>query len=242
MEVLVPHARKPSKYEKFPRLRVSFPRTHGQYEYLHRIAAYAFPPQGPGSRHRFGDYDAFSRAKYQADHLVDALLVARPSMAIAGWLDPILPAEHLQREKLRREMREARGRADEVLRRLDRGPVALRALEDKAQQLTDSLATSRRPSQKRQQELRTTKRRAKRMKTAIAECERVEQDAFPTSWDIQKPGDLILCSPEDPNEYEDSLLIEFDRALGFTPYDRKRAALFAWCRKRDVLKVRVSFD
>lgn len=241
-DLLVPQARK-TEHECAMRLKVRFPRPNGQYEYLHRLVAFAFPPQGVGTHERFGDYAEFSRSKYQADHLVDADLVARPSMAIAGWLDPILPAVHKAREKLRQQMREARDRAEEVQRRLDRGAAALLALEDEERGL---LATRR--SLKRQRALRDNRCRAKRLKAVVEESRAVEVQAVATTWDIQAPGDLSglagwqLGLPDGDVEYGESLLIEFDQAIGFSPHDRKRAALFARCRQSDLLKLRSPLD
>ena len=98
---LTPEARPPTPKEKCSRLKVPFPRDSGKYEYLHRLVAFAFPGEATsplGSHFRAswppGSYGAFQSSEYQADHLPDEDLVARPGLAIAGWLDPVLPAEH----------------------------------------------------------------------------------------------------------------------------------------------------
>lgn len=241
-----------SKHEGHPRLRVRLPRVGGpggagpparrkaapkvEREYVHRIAAYAFPPQGDTPRARFGTWADFVRAGYQGDHLVDAELLARPNLAIAGWVDPVLPRQHAARERLRRQLREARDRAEEVRRRLARGPVRLSQLSDEIH----GLETQARSSRKRKSAIRELRLETKHMKHALAESRDVQRRAIEAApfltWDPGKPeGDA-----EDA-EYEQSLCVEFDRAHHWRDggRDPQRVSLFALCRKFDLAKLRV---
>ena len=192
VEVLEMQCRR-SNHESHSRLKVHLPRAgepgaagpsvlrkaapKNEREYVHRIAAYAFPPQGDTPRARFGTWADFVRAGYQGDHLVDAHLVARPDLAIAGWVDPVLPQQHAAREQLRRQLREARDRAEEVRCRLARGSVRLRLLTGGIHGL-ETVESQVRISRKRKSEIRELRLETKHMKHALAESRDVQRRAI----------------------------------------------------------------
>ena len=251
-EALVPQERVPpdSKYEKCPRLRVKLPRIgssgtcyppagtrkKSSCEYLHRIAAYAFPPEGR-ARERFGSWFDFLAKEYQGDHLADADLVSRPNLVIAGWVDPVLPAVHARREAARRELRTAMAVAQEVHERRTQGPERLSALEEKIQGLEE---LPRRASKKRKAELRELREERKRLQVAVTEARAlhlrsVSEPAPVLSWTTGGESKSIV---EDATM--DKFIVEFDKQQRLEyPGDPKRAELFELCRQHQLAKLRV---
>lgn len=240
VEQIEPQVRGRTPHEDSQRLKVSFPRKSGQWEYLHRIVAFAFPPPGrPGFRERFppGTFDEFRAARYQADHLVDADLLARPSLAIAGWLEPLLPEEHAARERARRHMRAARSRARSVLYRLARGPVALRFLETEA-----ARGRLGRRTGKQRRNLQDLQQQSKQLRTALSESRALLAKSYQlptpspapfTSWDAC--DEPTFWADVDETDYGKKLFVEFDREL--RSQAPRVAALYGHCWRSDLAKV-----
>ena len=231
--VLIPQCRD-TLHEEFPRLRVRFPEARanrkGDREYLHRIVAYAFPPGG-GPRERFGDYAEFVRAGFQGDHLVDSDLVARPSLAIAGWVDPVQRTEHHERERARSALRVAMQRAEEVRRREVRGPAALYRIQNELRGFDGAPKT-----RKRRREFRALQEQAKRLKAAVAESRALSTLAL--SFDIDEKNDAGGGKADwDESDHGAWLFVECTRAQEWATHDHRRAALFACCARHDLIKL-----
>ena len=250
-EALVPHERAPpkSKYESCPRLRVKLPRIGSSgtcypsagtrkvspFEYLHRIAAYAFPPEGRAQA-RFGSWFDFLANEYQGDHLADADLVCRPNLVIAGWVDPVLPAVHERREAARRELRRAASKADEIHKRLKQGPVRLHALTGEIRELESQRATK-----KRKAEVRELQAERKRLQVAVTDARALHLRALTEPAPILKWTSMDDDAGDHSNdETMDEVMVEFDLHQRLShPGCPKRVELFELCRRHELAKLRV---